>query len=151
MSEQTSPSLAPEPFLRTFRALVEAYQVVMLTASREIERLGLTVPQYDVIATLGDTPGMTTMELAEQSLITRGTLTGVLDRLEAKGLISRKRGDKDARQIYIKLTAEGEDLFNRIFQPHVDYMGTYFNQIPLYRQQMLTELLRELKGVFPSD
>ena len=149
MSAEPSPySQAPEPFLRTLRALAETYDQVFRTSDRHIESLGLTPAQFDVIATLGDTPGMTCKQLGEGTLITKGTLTGVLDRLEERGLISRSRGERDSRQVYVKLTPEGEKVFQSTFQPHVDYLARHFAPMGLDRQAQLTELLRELQRSF---
>jgi DNA-binding MarR family transcriptional regulator len=141
-------SQAPEAFLRTARALYEAHALVAAVDNRHIESLGLTPAQFDVIATLGDTPGMTCKQLGEGTLITKGTLTGVLDRLEAKGLIRRERGEADSRQIVVSLTAAGEAIFNQTFQPHIDHMAQYWDRMPLDRQQQLVHLLRELQAAF---
>ncbi len=141
-------SQAPEPFLRTARALIEAYASVTAVDNRHVETMGLTPAQFDVLATLGDTQGMTCKELGEGTLITKGTLTGVLDRLEAKGLIQRCRGESDSRQVRVSLTPDGEALFNSTFQPHIDYMAQFWERMPLERQQQLTELLLELQAAF---
>lgn len=148
MPSQPPYSQAPEPFLRTARALVEAYAGVMAVQNRHIESLGLTPAQFDVLATLGDTPGMTCKELGEGTLITKGTLTGVLDRLEGKGLIHRSRGAEDSRQVHVSLTPAGEAVFRATFQPHIDFMAQYWNRMPQDRQKQLTELLRELQAAF---
>ncbi|MNY00921.1 HTH-type transcriptional regulator MhqR [compost metagenome] len=149
MLQETSPySQAPEPFLRPLRALSEAYNAFASVGSRHIESLGLTPAQFDVLATLGDTPGMTCKQLGEGTLITKGTLTGVLDRLEAKGLIRRTRGEQDSRQVFVALTPEGEAVFQQTFQPHIDFLGRYMAQMSPEQQQQLTELLRELRRAF---
>ena len=149
MSQEASPySQAPEPYLRTLRTLFETYQKVESVTNRHIEKLGLTPAQFDIIATLGDTAGMTCKELGQGTLITKGTLTGVLDRLEDKGLITRTRGEKDSRQIFVKLTEAGERVFNETFQPHIDFMGQYFDRMPMERQLQLQSLLKELQQAF---
>ena len=148
MLNQPPYSQAPEPFLRTARALVEAFAAVKAVDDRHVESLGLTPAQFDVLATLGDTPGMTCKELGEGTLITKGTLTGVLDRLESKGLIQRSRGEADSRQVHVSLTPEGEAVFNATFQPHIDYVAQFWDRMPQARQEQLTELLRELQAAF---
>ena len=85
------PDLKDDPYLKVLRPLVEAYLAFELTAIRHIKSLRLTPSQFDVIATLGDTDGLTCSELSAHTLVTKGTLTGVLDRLVAKGLIRRDR------------------------------------------------------------
>jgi DNA-binding MarR family transcriptional regulator len=76
---------------------------------------GLTHAQFDIIATLGNTPGMSYKELGERTLITKGTLTGVIERLEQKGLVERERNSGDKRSFFIRLTAAGEALFRDVF------------------------------------
>jgi DNA-binding MarR family transcriptional regulator len=108
----------------------------------------LTPAQFDVLATLGDTPGLTCKQLGEGTLITKGTLTGVLDRLEAKGLIHRSRGQADSRQVTVTLTPEGEAVFKATFQPHIDYMAQFWDRMPQERQAQLIDLLQELQTAF---
>jgi DNA-binding MarR family transcriptional regulator len=149
MSTELSPySQAPEPFLRTLRALAETYEQVFRTSDRHIESLGLTPAQFDVIATLGDTDGMTCKQLGEGTLITKGTLTGVVDRLEERGLVVRNRGQRDNRQVHVRLTPEGERVFHATFQPHVDFLAGHFAGMAPERQALMTELLRELQQSF---
>jgi DNA-binding MarR family transcriptional regulator len=116
--------------------------------ARHTETLGLTPAQFDVLATLGDTPGMTCKELGAGTLITKGTLTGVLDRLEERGLVRRTKGEHDSRQIFVSLTDAGNAVFRQVFQPHIDFLGQFFGQVPADRQVKLQLLLRELQQAF---
>ncbi len=109
-----------EPFLTVLRPLVETYLAFMRLDERHIRARGLTSAQFDVIATLGDTAGMTCKELCERTLVTKGTLTGVLDRLTAKGLIERVPSPDDRRSTIIRLTSRGGATFRRAF-PAVVY------------------------------
>ena len=68
-----------EPFLPTLRELVRCYQAFEVFSAAHVRTLDLTPPQFDIIATLGNTPGMTFKELGEKTLITKGTLTGVMN------------------------------------------------------------------------
>ena len=104
--------MSPSIFLPVVRELVRSYQAFELVSARHIRQLGLTPPQFDIIATLGNTQGMNCKELGEKTLITKGTLTGVLDRLIDKGLICRSTPPEDRRSIFICLTDAGEALFD---------------------------------------
>lgn len=114
-----------DPYLRVIRPLVQAYLAFYRLGSRHIEKLGVTPAQFDVLAELGDTPGMTCADLSDATLITKGTLTGVLDRLEAKGLLQRIGVDSDRRAIRVHLTAKGETLYRKIFPAHGDFLRRY--------------------------
>nr|WP_279158607.1 MarR family transcriptional regulator [Pseudomonas corrugata] len=104
-----------ERYLKSVRLLAECLQGFERFSGESVRQCGLTHPQFDIIATLGNTPGMSYKELGERTLITKGTLTGVIERLEQKGLVARARCTSDKRSFFVKLTAEGETVFNEAF------------------------------------
>jgi MarR family 2-MHQ and catechol resistance regulon transcriptional repressor len=107
--------------LRSIRLLVECYHSFEHWSGTNIRTYGLTPSQFDIIATLGNTTGMSFKELGQKTLITKGTLTGVVDRLEAKGLVKRVTLLEDRRSTVVKLTAQGEAEFARVFGPHIEF------------------------------
>jgi DNA-binding MarR family transcriptional regulator len=115
-----------ERFLRSLRVLAETYQAFERLSGRHVRELGLTPAQFDIVATLGNTPGMPFRELGERTLITKGTLTGVVDRLEARGLVERVASDVDRRSVNVRLTALGEREFRRVFEPHIAHLKRGF-------------------------
>lgn len=117
------------PFLSVLRELVRCYQAFERYSATHIQTLGLTPPQFDVVATLGNTEGMTFRELGERTLITKGTLTGVVDRLEAKGIVSRKSCPEDGRSTIVCLTRQGEKIFDQAFPAHISHLGEAFGQV----------------------
>ena len=122
------PHLKDDPYLKLLRPLVEAYQAFSLIDSRHIRSLRLTASQFDVIATLGDTDGMICSELSAKTLVTKGTLTGVLDRLVAKGLIRREAVDSDRRRIKVQLTEKGNAVFRKTFAAHIAFIKPFFER-----------------------
>ena len=72
---------AQATFLPTMRELARAYQAFANYSDSHIRKLGLTPSQFDVIATPGNTEGMSMKALAEATLVTKGTLTGIVDRI----------------------------------------------------------------------
>ena len=122
------PDLTDDPYLKVLRPLVETYLAFELTASRHIKSLRLTPSQFDVIATLGDTDGFTCSELSAHTLVTKGTLTGVLDRLVAKGLIRRDSVKGDRRCVKIRLTEKGDTMFRNTFAVHIAFIRPFFER-----------------------
>ena len=110
-----------------------------------MRKLGLTSAQFDIVATLGNTPGMTCKELGEKTLITKGTLTGVLDRMEDRGLIRRTASDADRRQIFIVLTAQGTRTFERAFPAHIEHLKPAFTMLSPRELDQAAELLHKLR------
>lgn len=108
-----------ERYLRSIRLLAECYHAFEQLSGAHVRELGLTPAQFDIIATLGDTRGMSSKELGEKTLITKGTLTGVVDRLEARGLVRRVGSTDDRRSTIVQLTQGGQAEFERVFGLHV--------------------------------
>lgn len=72
--------------------------------------LGLTYPQYLVMLVLWERDGVTVSEIGEKLYLDSATLTPLLKRLEAAGLITRTRAKSDERQVVIGLSAQGKAL-----------------------------------------
>jgi len=143
------PDFRDDPYLKVLRPLVEAYLAFARQDARHIAALSLTPSQFDVIATLGDSRGMTCSELSEATLVTKGTLTGVLDRLEAKSLIQRDAVTGDRRRINIRLTDKGQALFEKIFPSHAAFLRPYFEQALTQKEaDHLRTLLLRLRDSF---
>lgn len=122
------PHLKDDSHLKLVRPLVEAYLAFWRAGSRHIKSMRLTPSQFDVLVTLGDTQGMTCSELSAQTLVTKGTLTGVLDRLVSKGLVRRETIRGDRRATRVLLTAKGDALFRKTFTAHVAFLRPFFEQ-----------------------
>ncbi|MBX3654768.1 MAG: MarR family transcriptional regulator [Ramlibacter sp.] len=78
-----------------------------------LEELGLTYPQYLVMLVLWERDGLMVSELGERLSLDSGTLTPLLKRLEASGLVARIRDVQDERRVHITLTAAGRKLKSR--------------------------------------
>lgn len=130
--------------LPEFRALTVCAQRAERLLDRFVESRGLTCSQFDVLATLGDQPGMTFKELSEQSLVTGGTLTPVLGRMEAKGLVHRCKGPQDARQTIVSLSPEGQAAYEQTFLPFVDHARARLAALTPEEQATLVALLDKL-------
>ncbi len=128
------------------RELVRCYQAFERASNAHIRLSGLTPPQFDIVATLGNTPGMTFKELGQRTLITKGTLTGVVDRLEARGLVRRVASDCDGRSTLVKLTKAGDALFERTFAPHLAFLAPAFEALPAGGRKELERRLAQLRA-----
>lgn len=115
-----------ERYQRSLRILSETYQAFERLSGRHVRELGLTPAQFDVIATLGNTPGMTSKALGRATLITKGTLTGVVDRLVERGFVERVVPPEDRRSVVVRLTEAGDAEFRRVFYEHVAYCRRAF-------------------------
>jgi len=75
-----------------------------------LDRLGLTYPQYLVLLVLWERDDIPVKAIGDRLFLDSGTLTPLLKRLEAAGLIKRTRSRDDERQVLVALTHQGQAL-----------------------------------------
>ncbi len=113
-------------FLRSIRLLAQCFQSFERLSAGHLRELGMTPAQFDVVATLGRLEGLSFRELGERTLITKGTLTGVVARLRARGLVECLPHPTDGRSERVRLTPAGEALFAEVFPAHVAHCQRAF-------------------------
>ncbi len=75
---------------------------------------GLTYPQYLVLLVLWERDSQPVNDIAKRLMLETNTVTPLLKRMEAEGIVSRSRGLKDARQIIVELTPKGRSLKKKL-------------------------------------
>lgn len=91
-------------------ALYSASHAMTKTYKPLLDRLGLTYPQYLVMLVLWEQDGILVKDIGARLYLDSGTLTPLLKRLEANGLVARNRDPHDERQVRISLSAAGRAL-----------------------------------------
>ncbi len=90
----------------TSMAITRAYKPLL-------DELGLTYPQYLVLSVLGETGGATIGGIAARLDLESSTVTPLVKRLEAAGLVARRRGVEDERKVEVTMTQAGQALLER--------------------------------------
>ncbi|MFI5444159.1 MarR family winged helix-turn-helix transcriptional regulator [Polaromonas sp. UC242_47] len=108
-----------------------------------LEELGLTYPQYLAMLVLWEQDGLMVSELGERLYLDSGTLTPLLKRLEASGLISRIRAAEDERRVHITLTAAGRKLKTRAAKVPACILAAA--QCPIPELMALTQQVQALR------
>jgi MarR family transcriptional regulator, 2-MHQ and catechol-resistance regulon repressor len=148
-SNPLPPSQAAKAsFIPTMRELVRTYQAFSAFSEAHVRQFDLTPSQFDVIATLGNTDGLTMGEIGDRTLITKGTLTGVIDRLIKKDLVCRATPDDDRRSVFVQLTPAGETLFETVFPDHIAHLKERFDRLDASELELLKVLLQRLQQTF---
>ena len=131
MANNSKDTARGADFVSLIKALSRAHHKFSLFDA-EVHRLsatGLTAPQAKVIFCLGGTDGLPCSEITEQTLITKGTLTGVIDRLEAKGLVQRWSDGDDGRKIIVDLTRMGQRVYQREYPLYLKLLQSRFGSL----------------------
>ena len=120
--------------------LMRVYQKVDRISSEHLKHWGLSVAQFDVLAHVGASEGMTQQELADSLLVTKGNVCQLVDKLEDRGLISRLQQGRANR---LFLTDEGRRLFEQVVPAHEVAIAERFSVLSIEEQARLYELLRK--------
>jgi DNA-binding MarR family transcriptional regulator len=125
------------------------------TSKRMESTLGLTGPQRLVVRLVGRFPGITAGTLAQILHVHPSTLTGVLKRLEKRGLLERKADPLDGRKALFALTEAGRGLDVPSEGTVESAVQRVLSRLPrtniIYTQSVLTALAQELGGVSTPD
>lgn len=108
----------------------------------QLDRLGLTYTQYVTLLALFEQDGVTVSQLGARLLLDSGTLSPLLKRLQALGLVERRRDSEDERRVSVHLTRAGQDMRPRIAEMQQQIGCT----LQLTEQELI--VLRELATKF---
>lgn len=97
-------------------SLAAAHRKLHIDLNRELKKLGVQVETWRVLQSLQASSGHTMSELAEIVLMNPPTLTKLVDRMVADGLVQRQLADEDQRRVQLVLTDLGADLSEKIIR-----------------------------------
>lgn len=109
-------------------------------------QFGLNGATFDMLATLlrsGSPHRLSPNQLLETMMITSGTLTNRIDRLEDAGLISRCRNMEDKRSVVISLTEKGRTIIDKAIAAHVDTQARLVSGMSETERTKLNSLLKK--------
>jgi len=137
-------------FISTIKELARTYQAFEGYSSPHVRSLGLTPVQFDVIVTLANQPPMTYKELGEKTLISKSSLTGVVERMVQKGFIEALLNTEDARSQNLRLTTKGQKVFDKVFPQHMQHLEIAFNRLSKNQLKEIEVSLQTLKSIFTN-
>ena len=109
-----------------------------------LEKLDLTSPQLYVMATIGYAGQLPFNEIGAKMIVTVSNLTGIVDRLEEKGLVARERDTGDRRIVHVKLTAKGQKMYKTSIPTFEKILSQLFEPLDKREQKELGSLLKKL-------
>lgn len=108
---QESPSGKTEDVgLRILNAIRQIIRAANLDSRQLAAKHQITAPQLVSLMAIAEKDPTTAIDVSRRVHLGASTMVGVLDRLEAKGLISRERGSEDRRQVWVRATDAGREL-----------------------------------------
>ena len=117
----------------------------------DLHKLDLTPPQFYVLATIGYAGTLPFGEIGAKMMVTVSNLTGIVDRLEEKKLVLRKRDQKDRRVVHVLLTEKGAKLYKTTIPLFETSIAQIFTPLDKAQQKKLSALLRKLNHSTQAD
>ncbi|MEU4212413.1 MarR family transcriptional regulator [Streptomyces sp. NPDC026206] len=132
-------------------AVIGRLQRLSLLITAELRRTfsahDLDSASFDVLATLrrSDPPHrLTPVELMRSAMVTSGAITQRLDRLEARGLVTRTPSESDGRSVHVSLTDEGRSLIDRALPDHIATENRLLAALGTTQRDDIADALRDL-------
>ena len=112
---------------------------------------GLTGPQMLCLREISQQGSLTTGTLALAVALSPATLTGILDRLEMRGLVSRERRPEDKRRVVVSLTAHGRQMSQELPSPIQERFGSKLLALPAEEQAAIRHALGTVARMMEAD
>ena len=113
LSARTKPKPEDADPLRVWFRFIRLNRRVSAAIGAELREIGLSIPQFDVLSTLTEREGLTQQDLAARLYVTKGNVSGLIDRLVEAGLVERRSIPGDRRSHALHLTEAGTGLAAR--------------------------------------
>jgi len=124
--------------------LMKAFRSVQRHASDSIASLGLGLSDFVVLEMLLHKGPMKVNDIGRKVDLTSGSITTAVDRLQARGLVSRQVDSEDSRSRIVRLTAKGNTLIHAAFEAHAARMEKASRGLDQKERKELIALLKKL-------
>lgn len=112
---------------------------------------GLTGPQMLCLREIAEQGSLTTGALALAIALSPATLTGILDRLEVRGLVSRERRPEDKRRVLVSLTALGRQMAQELPSPMQERFGDLLQELSTEEQAVIRKALNRVAKMMEEE
>lgn len=130
-------------------ALRKIIQAIEMNSKKLVKRVGLTGPQLVILQEIARCGEVTAGEIARAVSVSQATVTGILDRMENRGLLARQRSDSDKRRIMVSITPTGRQILEDAPPLMQEAFVERFSSLQEWEQTMILSALQRL--VFIMD
>jgi len=130
--------------LSTYVKLMRAAESVTARVHKHLSTVGLTISQFGVLEAIYHLGPLSQRDLGQKILRSSGNITMVIDNLEKRGLVRRKRDASDRRMFIVHLTGEGQKLIGKIFPSHAALITNELSVLNATDQKTLGDLCKKV-------
>lgn len=146
ISAETAKTPTVDRFLVAFDAFAQAVRRARGARAADPDR-GLTLSQYGLLEPLADRADARVSELAERAGIAPSTASRMLDALERRGIVARKREAQDRRSVAVELTRAGAEVLSREHDWLRAQQRDFFSHLPADERALAPDLLLRLAAL----
>jgi DNA-binding MarR family transcriptional regulator len=125
--------------------LVRAYNYMEARISADLRRADLTLARLDVLVVLAKEGPMSQQTLADQLLVTKGNVVGLIDKLSVRGLVERTASGMDRRVNLLRVTPAGRRMVERVLPRQMKLIESLMKPLSKRKAALLEALLMRLK------
>jgi len=131
--------------------IIATYRRILRESEELLSEEDLTRPQYQALRCVAE-GGPTPMKgISDRLLVTPANITGIIDRLESKGLLKRKVQHWDRRATIIELTPKGVTVQKRVSSKYKEFMQDSLKVLTRDEQETLRDILAKLHKGMPRS
>ncbi|WP_025899603.1 MarR family winged helix-turn-helix transcriptional regulator [Sneathiella glossodoripedis] len=135
----------------TLVALRQIMRATELNGRKLAQETGLSTSQLLAMQALNGAADMTAGAVAKEINLSQATVSTLLDKLEARGLILRERGQSDKRKVFVKLTDLGRELVTSAPTALQDRFANNFAQLEAWEQSMIASVMGRLASLMGAS
>lgn len=139
---------AKEDVLIAIRKIIRATDI---HSRRLTKTVGLTAPQLMVLQAIRDLGAVAISRLSSEVSLSQATVTTIIDRLEKRGYVARRRSDSDKRVVHALLTDAGRDAVNSAPTPLQEAFSVRFEQLEDWEQSLILSALQRVAAMMDAD
>ena len=132
-------------------ALRKVIRAVDLRSKQLSKDVGLTGPQLLVLQNIQEHPGVMVREIAESINLSPATITNILDRVEARELVTRIRSTTDKRKVGVYLTEKGEASLENAPRPLQEHFVERFNNMKDWEQSQMVATMQRIASMMDAE
>lgn len=130
---------------KPFLILMQTSRAIQERIRDDMANNNLTITEFSVLEVLFHKGKQTIQQIGNSILISSGSMTYVIDKLEKKDLLKRTACPDDRRAIHVTLTEEGIELMKKVMPKHEDFVEYAFDSLDSSEAETLVRLLKKLK------
>ncbi|WP_111931474.1 MarR family winged helix-turn-helix transcriptional regulator [Clostridium tertium] len=133
--------------LKLVIAMARTYNDMFFEIEKNVQEFGLNISEFGVLEMLYHKGDQAVQKVAEKILVTSGTITYVINKLEKKELVVRRKCEKDKRVFYVSLTEKGREFISDIFPKHKEFLDNLFIELNEDTKRELVDNLIQLRKI----